>query len=169
MTTKGGKTTVSTVPNSELIELYKATLEELRHYDATNTQVYVGIVIVIPIFLTAVSFLLGENSPVGAQSVLGVKWGLFILALLFASFFVQARFRLSKRVEVCNGLLKKIEARLIANYVPRALLISGQLNRGKTEGFLANKVLGIQVVLWIYVLTALAMLAASVSLIFFLM
>jgi hypothetical protein len=166
MTTKGGKTTVA---NKELIELYKTTLEELRHYDATNTQGYVGIVIVIPIFLTAVSFLLGENSPVGAQSVLSVKWGLFILALLFTGFFVYARLRLNQRVVVCNNVLKKIEARLIANSIPKALLIRGRLNKTRTDGFLTNKVLGIQLVLWIYVLTALAFLAASVSLIFFLM
>jgi hypothetical protein len=157
------------VDSKELIELYKATLEELRHYDTTNTQAYIGVVIVIPIFLTAATFLLGEGSPISPQSILGVKWGILILAFIFTIFFAQARFRLNKRVEICIDVLNEIEEKLKESSIPENLLIIGQLNEIKGEKILTKKFLGIQLTLWIYIPIALVILAAFVSFLFFLM
>jgi len=101
------------IDRDTLIELYKTTLEELRHQERVYVQALIGVVIIIPAFLVAVSFLFGGGSPVHSEYVPYVKGGIFGLGILLAGFLGLTIYRINKRFEVCIRVSNNIESKLL--------------------------------------------------------
>ncbi len=123
------------IDREELIELYKTTLEELRHQEWLYVQAIVGTAILIPAFLIAIGFLFGSDSLVYLQYVPWVKGIIFGLAILLAGFLGLAIYRINKRFEACNNVAEAIESKLRSVKTPEetsefdGLLVREALNK----------------------------------------
>ena len=71
-----------------LIELYRITLEQLRHQEWIYIQAILGTAILIPAFLIAIGFLFGSDSPVHSQYVPWIKGIIFGLSILLVFFLI---------------------------------------------------------------------------------
>jgi hypothetical protein len=163
-----------TADRKELIELYKATLEELRHHGTINTQAFIGLAIMIPVFLTAISFLLGSDSPI-CSGIIHVKRGILALACLLAIFFAMATWRMNTRFDACNKVLKNIEDELKVDQRTsgtsqfEGLLIRSELNEIWVEKRLTKEIpikIGGKtwLISWIYIVYILVAVVALVGL-----
>ena len=112
-----------------LLELYKITLEELHHQERTYIQLVTGIFIIFPLLLTAISFLLGKNSPIIPEYVYHAKWSVFSFLIIILLVFWLLIFRLDSRINACYRLLNNIELKLDSTNIHYDLLISAQLNK----------------------------------------
>jgi hypothetical protein len=101
------------IDRGTLIELYKTTLEELHHQETVYVQACVGLAIMIPAFLAAISFLFGEESPVPLAYVNLTKWGTFVLAMLLTTFFSLVIYRINGVFGVCLQVIRNIESKLL--------------------------------------------------------
>ena len=84
------------IEKSHLIELYKTTLEEARHHDTINMQIFMALGIVFSLFLVAISFI-------------------FSILVLFGAtegFFGFVFYRYKKYFEACAKVSKEIEGSL---------------------------------------------------------
>ena len=97
-----------------LIELYKTTLEELRHHDRVNVELFVGMAIAISGLVAAAAYLLSSNGLAKETWCcrLAVKIGLFLVAGLMGGFFALTTVRLRKRFDACISTLQLIEGKL---------------------------------------------------------
>lgn len=151
---------------THLIQLHKTTLEELRHHDTLHTQAFIGIGIVIPALLAAMSFLLGKNSPIAAGYFMHVKIGVFVVAIIVALFFVFTLHRFHLRFDVCISVVLRIEAKLLNATATSTgtttgskseldgLLIGTELQNIKFEKWLKGKLYPFYVVLAIVLFIA---------------
>lgn len=163
-------TSQCTMKTTHLIELYKATLEELRHQDTVHTQAFLGIGVVALVILAAAGFLLASDSPVVEEYLGHVRIGLLVVAILIAAFCGFTLCRLHKRFEVCIGILRDIEGRLsnamatgtdeimLSESELNDLLIRRQFDKIPLEKWLEGKLYGVYVVLGILFLIALGFL-----------
>lgn len=96
-----------------LIELYKTTLEQARHHDTINMQAFVGIGVIIPVFLTAIGFLFSTDSVLASAFVTKVvKYALLFLAVGIAYLFVNFTCREDEAMRRCRKVCEGIEGEL---------------------------------------------------------
>lgn len=100
------------VKTGDLIQLYSATLEELRHHERTYVQAFIGMAILIPVFLAAIGLLFGPDTPLLDEYIVSVKVVVFIALVLLIAFFWTVIHRLNRRFTVCRDTLKAIETKL---------------------------------------------------------
>jgi len=94
----------------ELIELYKTTLEELRHHDTINHQILAALAVVFSLFVAAISFLFAKDFPL--RYICCAKVGILVFFLVAELFFGFAVWRRLKQLKVCEEVRKNIEERL---------------------------------------------------------
>ena len=131
-----------------LVELYNITLKELRHQERIYTQLVTGLFIIIPIFLTAISFLLGEDTPINPKYINYFKWSIFCLLIILFVFFWIFIFGIDRTFRICKNVIQKLETKLKQTSNPSEfehLLIRSELEK---KGFI---VIYGKYRLWIYV------------------
>ncbi len=96
----------------QLIELYKTTLEEARHHDTINMQMFMALSVVISLLLVAVSLLFGKDSPVPPEYFTLVKVGILVLFGAGEGLFYQAFCRMHRHFWVCGKVSEKIGEKL---------------------------------------------------------
>ena len=132
------------IDREKLIELYKITLEELRHQETIYVHAFIGLGILIPVFLTGVSFLFGGESPLRQEYVCWVKWIVFLLALGLGAFFLVVILRINGRFKVCREVAKRIETILIPVVDSKEVqevdkvLIRRELDKGKFDNWFSR-------------------------------
>lgn len=95
----------------ELIELYKTTLEEARHHDTINMQIFVALGVVISLFLAAIGLFFAKDFPL--RYVCCAKAGILVLFLAVEVFFYSAFYRINKKFKACDEVREKIETELL--------------------------------------------------------
>jgi hypothetical protein len=95
---------------SELIELYKTILEELRHHDTINHQIWAASAVVFSVFVAAIGFLFSRDFHL--QYVLGVKIGILLSFTVIEAVFGFAYWRRLKQLEACKKVRDNIEDKL---------------------------------------------------------
>lgn len=152
------------IDRSTLIQLYKTTLEELRHHDRVYWQALLGFAIISSVFLAAISFLLGEDSPVRQEYLLTVKRGIFSLVIPLTLLFVLAISRINIRLKVSLGVIRRIESRLRAventgqGSELDGLLVREELDKSKFDNWFAKYRFFFYIPLGLLVLVALGLL-----------
>ena len=119
---------------AHLIELYKTTLEELRHHDRVHVEVLAGIVIAVSVVVAGTPFVLGQDSPIADTWQPFIKAGIFLFAVVAGLFFAYLSGRLHQGQQACILILQSIEAKLLGQSEQEldGLLIKKEL--GKSSG-----------------------------------
>lgn len=126
----------------ELIELYKIALERFYHHDTILTQSYIGLAIVIPVFLAATGYLLGKNSPVPSCNIDPVKWGLLILACLLSGFYWNNSFKIHKAFKAYERVITRIADEIVkqeSSVEIADLLVDNELDKTKAREVFLQK------------------------------
>ena len=102
------------IEKSHLIELYKTTLEEARHHDTINMQIFMALGIVFSLFLVAISFIFSRDFPLRQECVywFSVRAGILVLFGAAEGFFGFVFYRYKKYFEACAKVSKEIEGSL---------------------------------------------------------
>jgi hypothetical protein len=101
------------IDRKELIELYKATLEEKRHHDRTIMQIFIALIVGISIFIAAIASLFSGDSSL--HFVVGAKVGVVAIFVLVEIFFLFAFKRIDARFRTCDKVRREVEKRLLNN------------------------------------------------------
>jgi hypothetical protein len=110
---------------NHLIELYKTTLEELRHHDTINHQILAASGVVFSLFVAAIGFLFSRDFHL--QYVCWVKIGILVVFLVVELFFGFAYWRRLKQLEACEKVRNNIEDKLKLEFV--GSLIGSELRK----------------------------------------
>ncbi len=97
----------------ELLEIYQASLADLRHHDSIYWQAFLAIGVVVPIFIGVVSLLFSSESIVNQDYNTGVKIGILLAAILSIALSAITILRLNSRIRTCKKTLRTIEDNLI--------------------------------------------------------
>ena len=129
---------------NQLIELYKTTRGEFHHHNATYIQACIGLAIIIPVFLTAISLLFDKDFPLRSEYLYSTKWVIFVLVIILVAFFAVGIYRISGRVTTCKEVSRRIENRLIGienteqGHTLERLLIGKELDKNKFDNWFGN-------------------------------
>lgn len=140
-----GKIKKMNINRPTLIELYKTTLEELRHHDRVYWQALLGFALISSVYLAAISFLLGEDSPVRREYLLTVKVGIFSLIIPLTILFALSISRIGIRLKISVGVIRRIEGRLRAventgqGFELDGLLVREELDKAKFDSWFGRK------------------------------
>ena len=133
-----------TTDKKELIELYKITLEELRHHDRIYWQALIGLGVIITVFLAVISFLFGKDTPLSSEAVYSAKWALLSFAIFLAVIFALAIYRINSRAKISQEVIRKIECTLRGKQNTEetseldGLLVRRELDKAKFDKWFAK-------------------------------
>ena len=146
--TEGNHNHVNPLTRAELIELYKVTSEENRHWNGINMQMWMALGVVTSLLLLTVSFIFTKDFQLREPCVFVtlLKTGLvFLFAAILTGFWFVFR-RINRVFEVCDTVCKNIEGHL-QHYRDLNLLVSASL-RPSTPGWYSTHRL------WVYAAVA---------------
>jgi hypothetical protein len=121
-----------------LLELYRTTLEELRHHERIYTYLVTGMVLIIPILISGYGFLFSGDLLIKPEYINQVKWSLIIILIMLFFFFWVLIFRLERKRRLCTNILKKIETKLkntSNNFEFEGILIASEFHRKSFDMF----------------------------------
>ena len=92
-----------------LLELYRNTLEELRHHERTYIYLVTGMVLIMPILMSAFGLLLNSEILIKPEFTQNIKWVFLIGLIILSIFFWVLIFRLERKRKLCITTLQIIE------------------------------------------------------------
>jgi len=99
--------------DDKLLELYKTTLEEIRHHDTINMQIMAALGVVITLFVNAIGLFFSRDFPL--RHILFAKIGfLALFALILALFYFSFR-RIEGYFQASQKVMDKIKEELKKN------------------------------------------------------
>jgi len=146
--------------SDHLIELYKTAREEFHQQERTYVQAFIGLGILIPVFIGAISLLFGKDTPLDLVYITPVKIGIFLFVIIVAAFFLIITLRINGRFKVCKKTCHSIEKQLYEEENTeecsklKGLLIGEELEEGKADNWFGRYRF------WFYIPLGLAALVA---------
>ena len=112
--TEGNHNHVNPLTRAELIELYKVTSEENRHWNGINMQMWMALGVVTSLLLLVVSFIFTEDFQLREPClfVTLLKTGLVCLFAAVLTVFWFIFRRIDRVFKKCDKVCKNIEKRL---------------------------------------------------------
>ena len=141
-----------------LIELYKVTIEEWHHQERIYVQAFVGLGIIIPVFLAAISFFFSRDSYLRLEYIHLVRWAIFSIAVIIGVFFIVLTLRIDGRFVVCRRVSNEIEEKLRKLHgTPFSLkmdnlLIKAEVNKRRFDKIIGNYRLYVYIVIGLFCL-----------------